>query len=85
MRSTTCGGAPWKARRCCSREPPGLALLEQADQVVGVLLLHRENPLKHALGGSVLVADVLDHLAIAVDCDVLGEWSRTAPGAMPIG
>ncbi len=53
---------------------PGLALvhlLEQAHEVVGVLFLHREDALEHPLGGRVLVADVVDHLAIAVDRDAL--------------
>jgi hypothetical protein len=50
-----------------------LRLLEHADQFVGVFLLHREDSLEHAFDRRVLVADVLDHLAVAVDRDALGD------------
>ena len=46
--------------------------LKQAYQVVGVFLFHRENPFQHSASGRVVVADVVDHLAIAVDGDPFG-------------
>src|SRR5690242_19238660 len=50
-----------------------LDLLEEADEVVGMLLLGREDLLHHALGGGVAVAEVVDDLAVAVDRDALGD------------
>src|SRR5882724_9866068 len=54
-------------------------VLEHADEVVGVLFLHGEDTLERALGGGVLLADVssvLEHLAVAVDGDALGDQAR---------
>src|SRR5690348_1689601 len=47
--------------------------VQQVLHVVGVLFLLGEDVLEHALGGGVAVADVVDHLAIAVDRDALGD------------
>ena len=44
-----------------------------------MLFLHREDALEHALGGGVLIADVLEHLAVTVDGNALGgngSWLR---------
>src|SRR3546814_19363629 len=54
-------------------------------EFVRVLLLLREDFLEDALGGGVALADVVDHLAIAVDRDALGSaaWlSVIAPSPM---
>src|SRR5471032_1089944 len=48
------------------------ASLEEIRQVIGVLLLDRENLLEHVLRGGIVVADVERYLAIAVDRDALG-------------
>ncbi len=66
-----------RARHGLITPPPRAVYLSisssRPDEVVGVLFLHREDALEHALGGRVLVADVVDHLAIAVDRDALGD------------
>src|SRR3546814_12423932 len=54
-------------------------------EFVRVLLLLREDFLEDALGGGVALADVVDHLEIAVDRDALGSaaWlSVIAPSPM---
>src|SRR3546814_742802 len=51
-----------------SADPP----VQQIRELVRVLLLLREDFLEDALGGGVALADVVDHLAIAVDRDALG-------------
>src|SRR3546814_1955057 len=58
-------GAP---RHPASADPP----VQQIRELVRVLLLLREDLFEDALGGGVALADVVDHLAIAVDCDALG-------------
>src|SRR3954470_9609321 len=57
---------------------PGLVLaaahaLEQRGEIVGVLLFLGEDFLQHAPGGGILLAEVVDHLAVAVDGDALGD------------
>src|SRR3546814_2600589 len=68
-------------RRPGSADPP----VQQIREFVRVLLLLREDFLEDALGGGVALADVVDHLAIAVDRDALGSaaWlSVIAPSPM---
>src|SRR3954468_10987806 len=47
--------------------------LEQRGEIVGVLLFLGEDFLQHAPGGGILLAEVVDHLAVAVDGDALGD------------
>src|SRR3546814_12981874 len=64
-----------------SADPP----VQQIREFVRVLRLLREDFLEDALGGGVALADVVDHLAIAVDRDALGSaaWlSVIAPSPM---
>jgi len=44
---------------------------EDAGEVVGVLLLHRQDPFEHAAGGGVFLAEVADHLGVGVNGDPL--------------
>ena len=48
-------------------------LLEQVRQVVGVLFFRSENPFEHAARRRIVVAQVLDHLPVALDRDPLGD------------
>src|SRR6185503_15223551 len=48
-------------------------IAQQVGEVVGVLFLGREDLLEHAARGRIVVADVLDHLPVAVDRDALGD------------
>src|SRR5215213_952807 len=41
-------------------------------QIVGVLLLDRENSFKHSSGSRVVVSEVSDHLAVTIDRDAFG-------------
>src|SRR4051812_8735798 len=47
--------------------------LEQGREIIGVLFLLRQDLLHQAPGGRVLLAEVGDHLAVAVDGDALGD------------
>src|SRR5690606_16040222 len=51
----------------------GAHFLQQAHQVVGVLLFHGQDALQHAPGGGILAAQVGDHLPVAVDGNALGD------------
>src|SRR4051794_40305270 len=42
-------------------------LVQEAEQVVGMLLLDREDPLEHPAGGDVLVSEPADDLAVGLD------------------
>src|SRR5690348_8640498 len=48
-------------------------LFQQCLHVLGVLLFLGEDLFQHAAGGRVVVAEVLDDFAIAVDRDALGD------------
>src|SRR3989442_638885 len=54
--------------RALARQAP-----EDRHQVVGVLLFLRQDLFQHAPRGRILVAEVGDHLAVAVDGDPLGD------------
>src|SRR4051812_48493965 len=67
--------APFHSARGIDELAPGLPghVLEEVRQVVGVLFLLRQDLLHQAARRRVALADVGDHLAIAVDGDALGD------------
>src|SRR3954464_300675 len=68
-------GLPWLIiSRFIPRKPSILRhILEQVDEVFGVLFFLGQDRLHEPARRRILRADVLDHLAIAFDRDALGE------------
>lgn len=68
--SATEQGRYWRIHPSLIR---GFEFVEQAGHIFGMLFLDRENFFQHAAGCRVVGADEVDHLAIAVDGDSLGD------------
>src|SRR5262249_51197827 len=47
--------------------------LKEAHEIVGMFFLHREYGLHQASGRGIVVAKVIDHIAIAIDGDTLSD------------
>jgi len=62
-------GAP--AVRVCKRALAA-EFFEQAHEVIGVFFLHRQNGFHHPACRRVIISQVVNHLAVAVDGDALG-------------
>jgi hypothetical protein len=47
--------------------------LKEAPKIVGMLFLHREDGLHQKSGRGIVVAEVIDHIAVTIDGDALSD------------